>query len=98
MKIFRKKALNGAIAIALLGMMGSAGAVVNIQCPGDIDGDAAWNSPGETQPANTQCMSLIAGDSFAIMSDTNPMYIFGFGDQTGTPTGDLIAEGILDAE
>jgi len=29
MKIFTKKALSGAIAIALLGMMGTAGAVVN---------------------------------------------------------------------
>lgn len=98
MKLFTKKALDGAIAIALLGMMGTAGAVVNVQCPGDTDGDAAWDSAGETQPANTECMSLIAGDSFAIMSDTNPLYIFGFGDQTGTPPADLIAEGILDAE
>ncbi len=36
MKVFTKKALSGAIAIVLLGMVGSAGAVVNVQCPGDI--------------------------------------------------------------
>ncbi|MEN8178803.1 MAG: multicopper oxidase domain-containing protein [Pseudomonadota bacterium] len=97
MKIFTKKALSGAIAIALLGMMGSAGAVVNVQCKGDTDGDAVIDSPDPDHP-NAKCMSLIAGDSFAVMSDTNPLYIFGFGDQTGTLPENLIAEGILDAE
>ncbi|MCU7852796.1 MAG: multicopper oxidase domain-containing protein [Candidatus Thiodiazotropha sp. (ex Monitilora ramsayi)] len=97
MKIFTKKALAGAVAITLLGMMGSASAVVNVQCKGDTDGDAVIDSPDPNHP-NAKCMSLIAGDSFAIMSDTNPLYIFGFGDQTGTLPDDLIAEGILDAE
>ncbi|MCU7829493.1 MAG: multicopper oxidase domain-containing protein [Candidatus Thiodiazotropha sp. (ex Myrtea sp. 'scaly one' KF741663)] len=97
MKIFTKKALAGAVAITLLGMMGSASAVVNVQCKGDTDGDAVIDSPDPAHP-NAKCMSLIAGDSFAIMSDTNPLYIFGFGDQTGTLPDDLIAEGILDAE
>ncbi|MCU7932618.1 MAG: multicopper oxidase domain-containing protein [Candidatus Thiodiazotropha sp. (ex Codakia rugifera)] len=96
MKFFTKKALSGAIAITLLGMIGSAGAVVNIQCPGDNDGDAIIDDANA--PANHKCMSLIAGDSFAIMSDDNPMYIFGFGDQTGTPEADVISNGILDAE
>ncbi|MCU7797314.1 MAG: multicopper oxidase domain-containing protein [Candidatus Thiodiazotropha sp. (ex Myrtea spinifera)] len=97
MKIFTKKALAGAVAITLLGMMGSASAVVNVQCKGDTDGDAVIDSPDPAHP-NAKCISLIAGDSFAIMSDTNPLYIFGFGDQTGTLPDDLIAEGILDAE
>ncbi len=98
MKVFTKKALSGAIAITLLGMVGSAGAVVNVQCPGDIDGDATWNTPGETQPAGVKCKHMIAGDSFTVMSDTNPLYIFGFGEQTGTVPGQVIANGILDAE
>ncbi|MCU7892078.1 MAG: multicopper oxidase domain-containing protein [Candidatus Thiodiazotropha sp. (ex Ustalcina ferruginea)] len=96
MKFFTNKALSGAIAITLLGMIGSAGAVVNIQCPGDTDGDAVIDDTNA--PGNHKCMSLIAGDSFAIMSDDNPMYIFGFGDQTGTPEADVISNGILDAE
>jgi FtsP/CotA-like multicopper oxidase with cupredoxin domain len=43
-------------------------------------------------------MHLIAGDSFVNMSDGNPIYTFGFGDQTGTPPADVIGDGILDAE
>ncbi|MCU7812236.1 MAG: multicopper oxidase domain-containing protein, partial [Candidatus Thiodiazotropha sp. (ex Notomyrtea botanica)] len=97
MKIFTKKALAGAVAITLLGMMGSASAVVNVQCKGDTVGDAVIDTPDPAHP-NAKCMSLIAGDSFAIMSDKNPLYIFGFGDQTGTLPDDLIANGILDAE
>ncbi|MCU7946241.1 MAG: multicopper oxidase domain-containing protein [Candidatus Thiodiazotropha sp. (ex Cardiolucina cf. quadrata)] len=97
MKFFTKKALSGAIAITLLGIIGSAGAVVNIQCPGDTNGDAVIDTPDPNHP-NAKCKSLIAGDSFAVMSDGNPLYIFGFGDQTGTPEGDVISNGILDAE
>jgi len=94
-----------AISLALLGGSVAANAAVNVQCPGDKDGDAAWNAknekaPGEKggPPANTKCMHLIAGDSFVKMSDDNPLYTFGFGDQTGTPPEDVIAEGILDGE
>jgi FtsP/CotA-like multicopper oxidase with cupredoxin domain len=43
-------------------------------------------------------MHLTAGDSFAIMSDGNPQYIFGFGDRTGTAPADVIADGILSSE
>jgi len=98
-------ALSIVISLALLGSTGAAYAAVNVQCPGDKDGDAAWNAknekaPGERggPPANTKCMHLIAGDSFVVMPDGNPMYTFGFGDQTGTPPADVIAEGILDGE
>ena len=109
MNRLKKSALNTAVTLALLGGMGAANAVVNVQCPGDNDGDAAWNTttgrfkddpPGSRNgpPINTKCMHLIAGDSFTVMPDGNPMYIFGFGDQTGTPPADVIAEGILDGE
>jgi FtsP/CotA-like multicopper oxidase with cupredoxin domain len=105
MKTLIKKALPGAVALALLGTAGAAYAAVNVQCPGDKNGDAAWNAnnekaPGEPggPPPNTRCKHLIAGDSFVNMSDGNPLYIFGYGDQTGTLPKDVIAEGILDAE
>ena len=94
-----------AISLALLGGTGAAFGAVNVQCPGDKNGDATWNAgnekaPGEPggPPAGTVCMSLIAGDSFVVMSDGNPLYTFGFGNQTGTLPADIIAEGILDAE
>ncbi|MES9831671.1 MAG: multicopper oxidase domain-containing protein [Candidatus Thiodiazotropha sp. DIVDIV] len=96
MKTFSKNTLAGAIALTLLGFMGSAGAVVNIQCPGDTNGDAIIDDPNA--PTNHKCMSLVAGDGFAVMSDDNPMYIFGFGNQTGTAETNVIANGILDAE
>jgi FtsP/CotA-like multicopper oxidase with cupredoxin domain len=109
MNRLNKSALNMAVTLALLGGTGAAYAVVNVQCPGDNDGDAAWDTttgrfkddpPGSRNgpPINTKCMHLIAGDSFAVMPDGNPMYIFGFGDQTGTAPADVIAEGILDGE
>ncbi|MCG7928375.1 MAG: multicopper oxidase domain-containing protein [Candidatus Thiodiazotropha taylori] len=98
MKLFSKQALAGAIALALLGISGQASAIVNVQCPGDNNGDADWNDAGESQPVNTKCMHLIAGDSYAMMSDGNPLYTFGFGDQTGTAPDQVIGEGILSAE
>jgi len=98
-------ALSIVISLALLGSTGAAFAAVNVQCPGDKNGDADWDDPGEKAPgdkngppANTKCKHLIAGDSFINMSDGNPLYTFGFGEQTGTPPQDVIAEGILDAE
>lgn len=93
-----KRVLPSAIALALLGGTGAASAAVFVQCPGDIDGDAAWDSPGEVQPPNVRCKHLIAGDSFVNMSDGNPLYTFGFGEQTGTPPDQVIGAGILDAE
>ncbi len=102
-KRFKKSILPAAVSLALLGGIGEAYAAVNVQCPGDdgsnggIDGDAIIDTPDPQHP-NAKCMHLIAGDSFAVMSDTNPLYIFGYGDQTGTPPASVIAEGILDAE
>ena len=102
-----KGVLSAMVSLALLGSTGAAYAAVNVQCPGDIDGDGAWDSPGEFPPghpsgkgppANTKCVHLIAGDSFVVMSDDNPIYIFGYADITGTPPEDAIADGILDAE
>jgi FtsP/CotA-like multicopper oxidase with cupredoxin domain len=101
MKNLVKKALPGAMALALLGGASVASAAVNVQCPGDTDGDAVidnFTDPEYLAHPNAVCKSLIAGDSFAVMSDGNPMYMFGFGEQTGTSPVDIVADGILDAE
>jgi FtsP/CotA-like multicopper oxidase with cupredoxin domain len=110
---FKKGALPVAVSLALLGWGEAAFAVVNVQCPGDdgsnggVAGDAIidtqdYNNDGVVDPAEEErrvkCMHLIAGDSFAIMSDGNPLYTFGFKDITGTPPEEAIAEGILAAE
>ncbi|MCU7919565.1 MAG: multicopper oxidase domain-containing protein [Candidatus Thiodiazotropha sp. (ex Epidulcina cf. delphinae)] len=97
MKKFANNALAGAIAFTLLGFMDSASAVVNVQCPGDTNGDAVIDTPDPAHP-NAKCMHLIAGDSFTVMADSNPMYIFGYADRTGDLPDDVIGNGILDAE
>jgi FtsP/CotA-like multicopper oxidase with cupredoxin domain len=95
----KKRALQAAVSLALLGGLGSASAVVNVQCPGDLNGDADWDDVvdgvPESRPAATKCMHLIAGDGFSVMSDNAELYTFGFGDQTGAPPGEVIANGIL---
>ncbi len=73
----------------------TANAAVNVQCPGDTDGDAVIDDPAT--PDNVKCVHLIAGDSFANMSDGNPMYTFGFAPTTAPPAF-VIGDGILDAE
>ncbi|MEW8322647.1 MAG: multicopper oxidase domain-containing protein [Candidatus Thiodiazotropha taylori] len=98
MKKLTKQTLAGAIALALLGITGQAAAVVNVQCPGDINGDADWDETGEAQPDRTKCLHLIAGDSFAQMSDGNPLYTFGFGKVNGVAPENVILEGILAGE
>ena len=101
-RYFKKSALPAAVSLALMGGMGTAGAVVNVQCPGDdgsnggVAGDAVIDDP--TVNPNAKCMHLIAGDSFVNMSDGNPLYTFGFGNQTGTDPANVIGDGILDAE
>lgn len=87
-----------------------ANAAVSVQCPGDIDGDAKWESPGEpdlTDPAYkegiTKCRHLGAGDGFITMADGKPQYMFGFSDLTGLVTkpvnpgegDDVMMEGML---
>lgn len=94
--LFKHHTLAAAVALALCS--GGAHAAVYVQCPGDIDGDALWNSPGETPPAApTKCMHLTAGDGFAVGSDGHPLYTFGYSDRTGTLPGQVINKGILGA-
>ena len=99
---FRKHALSAAVSLALLGGTATVPAAVNVQCPGDANGNAVWDG-GEVKPAtgpnggNVRCMHLTAGDGFAEMSDGHPMYTFGFANKTGVAPADVIAEGILAA-
>jgi len=97
-RIFKKHVLPASVLLVLLGWGSTASAVVNVQCPCDNNGDADCLDAGETAIDGLRCMHLIAGDSFVVMPDGNPIYIFGYGDQTGTDPADVIAEGILDAE
>lgn len=86
------------IGLALLLVGAPVHAAVNVQCPGDNDGDARWISAGETQPANTDCMHLAAGDGFVTMADGKVQYMFGFTDVTGTAPADVMTSGMLAAQ
>lgn len=84
---FRKLILPVAVTAVTLAWV-PAHAAVNVQCPGDIDGDAQWTGT-EVKPANTACKHLTAGDGFITMADGRNLYSFGFADVTGK-TPDLI--------
>ena len=101
---FRKRALQAAVSMALIMGVGAAQAIVNVQCPGDNNGDADWDDAGDAQPAMgpnggpVKCMHLIAGDGFSVMSDGADIYTFGFADVTGAPPDTVIRDGILNNE
>lgn len=82
--------------VALIFCTFSYGAV-NVQCPGDTNGDAQWTG-AEVQPPNTQCMHLAAGDGFATMADGHLQYTFGFSDVTGVLPENVMSTGMLAAE
>jgi FtsP/CotA-like multicopper oxidase with cupredoxin domain len=95
----KKALLPTAVILALAPAVVSA--AVNVQCPGDPDGEAVTDQP------NTKCMHLSAGDGFATMGDGTTRYIFNFGDMTGNRTEQgnaanrkrvMIQRGILAAE
>lgn len=72
-----------------------AAAAVFVQCPGDTNGDAVPDSPGDPEVV---CKHLTAGDGFATMADGNVLYTFGFHDVTGVPPAQVFAQGELAAE
>jgi FtsP/CotA-like multicopper oxidase with cupredoxin domain len=80
---------------ALVSQQGAA--AVYVQCPGDIDGDARWDTPGEVQPPNTRCMHLAGGDGYSVMADGKQLYTFGFADLTGIPPGNGAVDARIDA-
>ena len=87
--------------LALVLLFGSAlrsEAVVDIQCPCDLNNDGDCVDTGE--PAlqaseGVSCMHLGGGDGFAIMADGRPQYIFGFSNLTGIPEANVMEAGIL---
>src|SRR3990172_7472612 len=95
----RRKGFPGILILCFLFLGATfAGAVVQVQCPGDLDGDAAWNSPGEVQPANVDCKHVIGGDGFAMMADGTVLYTFGFSDGTGISPDLVIANAAHNAQ
>lgn len=75
---------------------GISQAAVNVQCPGDTNGDAQWTGT-EIRPPNTECFHLAAGDGFVTMTDGHLQYIFGFSDVTGTLPENVMSTGMLAA-
>ena len=74
-----------------------ARAAVYVQCPGDTDGDASWDTAGEIQPPNTRCMHISGGDGYAVMPDGKQLYTFGFADLTGIKPGTGSVDARLDS-
>jgi len=78
-------------------------AVPFIQCPGDnllSDGVTAGSNgvPEASDPdfdPNVKCMHISGGDGFAKMADGRELYIFSFGDITGSDENDAIVDGTL---
>jgi FtsP/CotA-like multicopper oxidase with cupredoxin domain len=70
---------------------------VYVQCPGDTDGDAKWDTPGEVQPPNTRCMHVSGGDGYSVMADGKQLYTFGFSNLTGIKPGVGSIDARLDA-
>ena len=84
-------------AVALvLGAVPAAAGHLNVQCPGDTNGNA-FQDPGESWPANQKCMHLAAGDGFVTMADGQVLYTFGFADATGHPLAQVMVDYILAA-
>jgi FtsP/CotA-like multicopper oxidase with cupredoxin domain len=82
-------------AVALvLGAPPAAASHLEVQCPGDTNGNALQDG-GETWPANQKCMHLTSGDGFVTMANGEEMYMFGFADATGHPTGQVMVDYIL---
>lgn len=90
----RKLLLPLAVAAALGVASVPANAAVFVQCPGDTNGDAVPDSPGDP---NVVCKHLTAGDGFATMGDGKVMYTFSFHDVTGTAPAGVFDAGRLAA-
>ncbi|MFA7316468.1 MAG: multicopper oxidase domain-containing protein [Sulfuricella sp.] len=72
-----------------------AAAAVFVQCPGDVNGDAIPDSPGDPEVV---CKHLTASDGLATMADGNVLYTFGFHDVTGVAPAQVFAQGEMAAE
>jgi len=92
----RKRFILGAAFLLMMMLAAAPGAWadVNVQCPGDTNGDGVIDSPDPEYP-NARCMSVTAGDGFAKMGDGVAMYTFGFHDVTGTAPENVMDAGSL---
>ena len=90
----RKLLLPLALAAAFVATSVPAGAAVFVQCPGDTNGDAVPDAPGDP---NVVCKHLAAGDGFVTMADGRVLYTFGFSDVTGVAPAQAVNTGILAA-
>jgi FtsP/CotA-like multicopper oxidase with cupredoxin domain len=110
MKMKKKFSIPLLTAFLLIAFAASSGAVVDIQCPCDMnnDGDCLdiktngppderYNEPELKDTLGATCMHLGGGDGFSVMADGKIQYIFGFSDLTGIPEADVMQEGILSA-
>ena len=91
----------------LLAMVVPAGAVVVVQCRGDLNGDAVpdpflLDENGDPTTVvnpeydpNVRCMHLGAGDGFIEMADGKLQYMFGFSDLTGFSEEMAMMRGML---
>lgn len=89
-------------AASILGLSAQVNAAVEVQCPGDANGDAVpdmtvGGAPNPEFRPEVKCMHITAGDGYIRMGDGRPMYIFGFKDATGVPKGMVMDDGMLGA-
>lgn len=98
--------VRAALAGAFVFSAGLANATVYSQCPGDLngDGDNTDVGIGETTFPNgidkpeVKCMHVTGSDGYIKLADERPLYMFGFGDLTGTEDNLIMNKGILAAE
>lgn len=99
MKNFKMHKLYIAMLATGIAMFSSnAMATPFIQCPGDnLDSLGNPGSDGipEVVDPNVKCLHLSGGDGFARMANGREVYIFSFGDLTGTDEAESITEGTL---
>ncbi|MDW7773931.1 MAG: multicopper oxidase domain-containing protein [Desulfobulbaceae bacterium] len=98
------------MAFLLFGPALQAEAVVDVQCPCDMNGDGdcldsvttgppseRYDEPQLAIDLDVQCMHLTGGDGFVTMADGYPQYMFGFADVTGVPESEVMTRGMLAA-
>jgi FtsP/CotA-like multicopper oxidase with cupredoxin domain len=99
MRNFKMHKLYIAMLATGIGMFSSnAMATPFIQCPGDnLDSLGNPGSDGipEVVDPNVKCLHLSGGDGFARMADGRELYIFSFGDLTGSDEANAITDGTL---
>lgn len=101
-KMNAKPPLIALAAAAILGLSAQVNAAVQVQCPGDANGDAVPDMTVDGAPnpefrPEVKCMHITAGDGYIRMGDGRPMYIFGFKDATGVPKDMVMDNGMLGA-